>query len=188
LLIEKSELIRWVNEIVPKCRIVFTLPPEKSFSDILPAGFSITDENYRWFAHGVQTHSLLVLKFIDRDQIERIYSNDRRLQGFSQHFGLNFKRAKSLLEHNGVDFSAQLEIEYHVFEMSLRELSQKHGPKEETLSKWLKDYGDTLRKGNTRTLDKKLLNDVFSKTCSIKQAADAVGVHWKTAERHLNTD
>ena len=181
-------MARSVNKYDIQRGIVFTLPPEKGFSDILPAGISITDENYRWFSHGVQTHSLLVLKFIDRDQIKRIYSNNRCLREFAQHFGLNFKRAKSLLGHNGVDFSAQLEVEYHVFKMSLRELSRIHGPKEETLSKWLKDYGATLRKGNTRTMDKKLLNDVFSKTCSIKQAADAVGVHWKTAERYLNSD
>jgi len=161
---------------------------QKGFDEILPTGISITDENYRWFSRGVQTHSFLALKFIGSDQIERVYSSYRCLQEFAQHFGLNFKRAKSLLEHNGVNFSGQLEVEYRVFKMSLRELSQIHGPKEETLSKWLKDYGATLRKGNTRTVDKKLLNDVVSKTCSIKQAADAVGVHWKTAERYLNFD
>lgn len=83
----------------------------------------------------------------------------------------------------GISFDEILAEEWRSGE-SLARLSDRHGPKPETLAKWLKAHGCNVEAGNhARSIDTKELCRIIKVTGSVNRGAKALGIHWKTAKR-----
>ncbi|MEX0319910.1 MAG: hypothetical protein AB3N21_18285 [Ruegeria sp.] len=125
------------------------------------------------------------MRFVETNEIQTVYQLDPCLRTFAARYGLSWKTAKKVLEANGVNFSKQIEREY-LSGSSLNKLSEKHGPKAETLSNWLGRSGVQLKRGNHRRgVDDEDLKRVFQATNSVRQAALRAGIHWSTAADRL---
>ena len=152
---------------------------------LYPVGFSVVFSCGRGLAHGIRTPSHAVVRFVEAGEIQLVYQSAPRLRAFAARHSLSWKTAKKVLEANGVDFSAQVRAEFENG-MSLIELSEKHGPKAETLSNWLELSGVRIQRGNFRRgINVEDLVRVFRATSSVNQVARHAGIHWSTAARLL---
>jgi len=152
---------------------------------LFPVGVSYVLHHGRTIALGVSTVDRIIVRVVKPDEIHRAYRSEPNLRAFAQRYLLSFKTAKKVLEANGVNFLEELELEF-MGDESLNSLSAKHGPKPETLSKWLSDFGVPIKRGNHRRgIDVEKLKRVFRETSSVNSAASDAGIHWGTAADRL---
>jgi hypothetical protein len=152
---------------------------------LFPVGVSYVLHHGRALALGVRTVDGIVVRFVKSDEIQAAYRREPNLRAFAQRYLLSFKTAKKVLEANGVGFLEELEMEF-LGDKSLNSLSVKHGPKPETLSKWLSEVGVPIKRGNHRRgVDIERLEQVLQETSSVNRAASDAGINWKTAADRL---
>lgn len=183
----ESAAILCVNERRGFRRIAFVLPPVLAIEMIFPVGFSFVCRNGKVLAHGVRTHSQIVVRRVPAKEIRSTYLIDPRLGSFAAWYCLSLKSAKNVLEANGVGFLAQLRREFSD-DASLNQLATRHGPKPETLSNWIAGADEPIKRGNHRRgIDIEKLVRVFRETSSVNRAAEEAGVHWSTAADRLKS-
>ena len=149
----------------------------------IPDRFSLFHRRDKWLAYGEVLDGIWFGRMISAEQLRQAYMEAGTLKGFAEKYALTPTTARTVLEAHGLSFEAILAEEWNAGP-SLQKLSERHGPKSDTLGKWLKKAGYEIPAGNHRKgVDTEMLKEIVNKTSSINRAANAFGIHWKTAKR-----
>lgn len=109
----------------------------------------------------------------------------RSLSGFAAAFDLSRTEGKAALKEAGIDLYAQVASDWDA-NVSIRELSRRHGVGKDTIARWIRRAGRSIPLGNCRKrYSEELILESFAKVPSCNRAAKAAGVSWLTAKNVL---
>lgn len=105
------------------------------------------------------------------------------LDHFARHVNLTRRNAINALKIAGVDVIEEIAREWEKGS-SLRDLSAKHGPLPQTLSKWVKATGRQIRPRNSNQkyeLDR--MKELFNRKWTTNRIAISMGLSWATVQK-----
>jgi|GEM_PF-6601678 len=151
----------------------------------IPDRIAIYDRYRKRLIFGVVKDNVAHLRDVTAEELEATLCEHERLIAVAELYAMTPVTARTVLNDYGLGFDKMLVERWNAGE-SLESLSDRHGPKAETISGWLKEAGAVIPSGNHRRAAKREeLFRAYAETYSFGKAAKAVGVARNTAEKWL---
>lgn len=151
----------------------------------IPDRIAIYDRYRKRLFFGVAKDKVIHFRLVPADELKAVLSVHESLSAVAERYAMTTVTARSVLNDHGLGFDERLVEEWNAG-ASLAALSNRHGPKAETISGWLKDAGAVIPSGNhRRAVKREELFKAYADMHSIGKAAKAVGVARNTASRWL---
>ncbi|QAX28401.1 hypothetical protein [Leisingera sp. NJS204] len=120
-----------------------------------------------------------------RDVLLERYRLVQSIRSFSFWHGLTQSEGRAVLRDVGIDICEEVAKDWER-DVSIRELSRRHGVTRHTVSNWIKKTGRMVPVANSRKrYDEEMIVETYRYTRSCNKAAMAAGVAWKTARSAL---